>query len=127
MLNALSDSFINFGTEDFTTVGNLTQSSNANTKLLEAEQTRSHQRLLAHMNHADDIEQQLKIEERWSADDPRYMDALKFINNRTFICAVERLEGLVVQRLFELSKANLAATGAYIFKNIQQILFTEHT
>ena len=79
------------------------------------------------MNHADDIERQLKIEERWSADDPRYMDALKFINNRTFIGAVERLEGLVVQRLFELTKANLAATGAYIFKNIQQILFTEHT
>ena len=64
MLKALSDSFINFGTEDFTTVGNLTQSSNASTKVLEAEQTRSHRRLLAHMNHADEIERQLKIEER---------------------------------------------------------------
>ena len=123
-LKALSDSFINFGTEDFTTVGNLTQSSNASTKVLEAEQTRSHRRLLAHMNHADEIERQLKIKERWSEEDPHYLDALKFINNWTFIGAVERLEGLVMQRLFELSKANLAGTGAY-FLNIQQKCFTE--
>jgi hypothetical protein len=65
------------------------------------------------MNRADEIERQLKIEKRWSAEDPHYLDALKYINNRTFIGAVERLEGLVVQRLFELSKANLAATGVY--------------
>jgi hypothetical protein len=63
------------------------------------------------MNRADEIERQLKIEERWSAEDPHYLEALKYIDNRTFINAVERLEGLVVQRLFELSKANLAATG----------------
>ena len=69
------------------------------------------------MNRADDIERQLKIEKRWSSEDPRYLEALKYINNRTFIGAVERLEGLVVQRLFELSKANLAATGVYFFKN----------
>ena len=48
----------------------------------------------------------------------------QFINNRTFIGAVERLEGLVVQRLFELSKVNLVGTGAY-FLNIQQKCFTE--
>jgi hypothetical protein len=122
-LDALSGSFINFGSEDFTTIGNLTQSTQANAKLLEAEQTRSHRRLLAHMNHADEIERQLQIEERWSAEDPRYLDALKYINDRTFIGAVERLEGLVVQRLFELSKANLAATGVYF--SLQQKLLTE--
>ena len=111
--DALSSSFINFSTEDFTTAGTISQSSNANAKLLEAEQTRSHRRLLALMNRADEIERQLKIEERWSAEDPRYLEALKYINNRTFIGVVERLEGLVVQRLFELSKANLAATGVF--------------
>lgn len=111
----LSDSFINFSTEDFTTVGNLSQSSKTNAKLLEAEQTRSYRRLLAQMNRADEIERQIGIEERWSAEDPRYLEALKYISNRTFIGAVERLEGLVVQRLFELSKANLAATGVCVF------------
>ena len=68
------------------------------------------------MSHADEIEWQLGIKVRWSAEDPCYLDALKYINNCTFISAVERLEGLVVQRLFELSKANLASTNAYFFK-----------
>ena len=45
------------------------------------------------MNRADDIERQLKIEKRWSSEDPHYLEALKYINNRTFIGAVERLEG----------------------------------
>ena len=79
------------------------------------------------MNHADEIERQLKIEERWSAEDTRYLEALKYINNRTFIGVVERLEGLVVQRLFELSKANLAATGVFFLKKyIQPMVLTEN-
>ena len=113
-MDALSNPFINLSTDDFTTVGNLSKSSQANVKLLEAERTRSHWQLLAHMNHANETERQLGIEERWTSEDPRYADALNYINNRTFICAVEHLEGLVVQRLFELSKANLAATGVTI-------------
>ena len=109
----LSDTFINFSSGNFTSVSNLSQPSHANAKLLEAEKARSHQWLLAHMNHADQIEQQLRIEERWSAEDPHYLDALKYIGNRVFIGAVEHLEGLVMQRLFELLKANLAATGVF--------------
>ena len=74
------------------------------------------------MNRADETEQQLGIEERWTSEDPCYVDALNYINNQTFICAVECLEGLVVQRLFELSKANLAATGVFF---LQLKLLTE--
>ena len=77
------------------------------------------------MNHADETERQLGFEERWTPEDPRYVDALGYINNRTFIRAVERLEGLVVQRLFELSKANLAATGAYSHFVTKPKLLTE--
>ena len=36
---------------------------------------------------------------------------LEYSRQRQFIRAVEELENLVVQRLFELSKANLASTG----------------
>ena len=107
------------------TVGNLSQSSKTNAKLLEAEQTRSHQWLLAQMNHADEIEQQIGIEEHWSVEDPHYLDALKYIHNPTFIGVVEHLEGLVVQRLFELLKANLAATGVcFLLLSIHQMLLT---
>ena len=46
-------------------------------------------------------------------DHLRYVDVLSFLNNSAFIHVVEHLEGLVVQRLFELSKANLASTGGF--------------
>ncbi|KAG2044043.1 hypothetical protein BDR03DRAFT_930785 [Suillus americanus] len=52
------------------------------------------------------------------SSDPEYQEALKYLHNRQFICAVQHLEGLVVQRLFELAKANLAGTG---YKMRQQI------
>lgn len=39
------------------------------------------------------------------------MQAVRYSQERQFIRSVEELEGLVVRRLFELSKANLAGTG----------------
>lgn len=63
------------------------------------------------MNVADDHERRMEITERWTPNMPQYQDAVKYVKNREFIRAVEVLEGLVVQRLFELSKANLASTG----------------
>jgi hypothetical protein len=53
------------------------------------------------------------LDEQWSENDSEYQRTLKFIQNRTFIKAVDQLERLVVQRLFELSKANLAGTGTF--------------
>ncbi|KAI0249685.1 hypothetical protein BJV78DRAFT_1129325, partial [Lactifluus subvellereus] len=121
LLVSLSDaSFVNYTSQDFTAAGNLSQATRADVKTLEAERARIHRRLLAHMNHADETERQLKVETRWSPDDPRYVDALAYVNNRTFIRAVEHLEGLVVQRLFELSKANLASTGYKLRKHISK-------
>jgi hypothetical protein len=103
--------FVNFTADDFAGAGNLLKSSQANAKLLEAERARAHRRVLFHMGRVDETERQLGVETRWTPEDPRYIAALSFINNRTFIGVVEHLEGLVVQRLFELSKANLASTG----------------
>ena len=106
-------SLYKFWHRKFTTVSNLSQSSNAKVKLLEAERTRSHWQLPVHTNHADETKQQLGVKEHWTLEDPCYVDVLKYINNQTFICAVEHLEGLVMQRLFKLSKANLVATEMY--------------
>ena len=77
------------------------------------------------MNHADEIEWQIGIEECWSVEDPCYLDALKYIHNRPFIGVVECLEGLIVQRLFELLKANLAVTCVcFLLLSINQMLLT---
>lgn len=110
-LSALSqDTFLNFTGANFAN-GTLSQSSQANAKAQEAEQTRAHQQLLILLNHADETEQELGIEEQRTSKDLQYVDTLMYINNWTFIHVVECHEGLVVQQLFELLKANLATTG----------------
>ncbi|TFK60510.1 hypothetical protein BDN72DRAFT_730156, partial [Pluteus cervinus] len=53
----------------------------------------------------------LGIDTRWTPAEPRYQEVAKYIKNSDFIQMVEKVEGLVVQRLLELSKANLAETG----------------
>ena len=47
-------------------------------------------------------------------DRREYVQMLEYSQQRQFIRAVEELENLVVQRLFELSKANLASTGKVV-------------
>lgn len=70
---------------------------------------------LRKLQHAEeaaiDMERRLGITARWTDDSPEYKEAFAYVQNRRFIRAVEELERLVIQRLFELSKANLAGTG----------------
>ena len=69
----------------------------------------------------EDLEDQLGIEpmDRWTMDRCEYVQMLEYSQQRQFIRAVEELENLVVQRLFELSKANLASTGKVVSYTVQ--------
>ncbi|KAG2124824.1 hypothetical protein DEU56DRAFT_873221 [Suillus clintonianus] len=51
------------------------------------------------------------ISKRWMLSDPHYEQALEYSGQRRFIRVVEELEALVIQHLFELSKANLSSTA----------------
>jgi hypothetical protein len=75
------------------------------------ERKAAHRRLTLAMNVADDLERRMGLEKRWEKTDPLYQKALDRVQTREFTRVVDQLEGLVVQRLFELSKANLATTG----------------
>jgi hypothetical protein len=57
------------------------------------------------------LELRLDLGERWTTESPEYRKAMEYIQIRTYQRAVDRLEGLVVQRLFELTKANASQTG----------------
>ena len=59
----------------------------------------------------DAIEKALCIETRWKRDDAEYVKMLEYIDNRKFVRVVEELQGLVVSRLMELDKMNLAGSG----------------
>ncbi|KAI0059965.1 hypothetical protein BV25DRAFT_1808307, partial [Artomyces pyxidatus] len=65
-----------------------------------------------------DYEMRLDISERWLPTSPKYRRVVDYIKRKDFIIAVDTLEGLVVQRLFELAKANVAGTGYKLRKHI---------
>jgi len=67
------------------------------------------------MNVVEELEASLDIEVRWMPQSARYQDILEYTKRRQFIRAIKDLEGLIVQRLFELSKANLLSTGQLSF------------
>ncbi|KAG2150766.1 hypothetical protein DEU56DRAFT_869106 [Suillus clintonianus] len=74
------------------------------------------------LNVVADFERRHDIRQRWTPECPEYTTALKYFHERRFVRVVEELEGLVVQRLFELSKANLAGTGYKMRKYISKAI-----
>ncbi|KLO06443.1 hypothetical protein SCHPADRAFT_917527 [Schizopora paradoxa] len=71
---------------------------------------------------AADFEAKLGIDERWQPDFEEYQDACRSANELDYHYAVDRLEFLVVSRMFELSKLNRAGTGYKMRKHITKAL-----
>ena len=71
----------------------------------------------ARIGHAaqsvDDFERLLGITGtmRWQREGAEYVKILEYVNNKKFVRIVEELQGLVVSRLMELDKMNLAGSG----------------
>ncbi|KAI0751728.1 hypothetical protein C8Q80DRAFT_1098477 [Daedaleopsis nitida] len=74
------------------------------------------------MEAVDDIKRRMGLTERMAEDSPVYREAYSYYMNRRFIRAVEALERLVIQRLFELSKANLSGTGYKLRRQISNAI-----
>lgn len=64
--------------------------------------------------HRDVLAMELKmgVDSQWQSDTPAYIETLKYIAERDYQVALEKLHGLVVQRLFELHSMNISQTGA---------------
>ncbi|KDQ59627.1 hypothetical protein JAAARDRAFT_126899 [Jaapia argillacea MUCL 33604] len=57
------------------------------------------------------LENQLSIEGQWAVDSVEYKEVKEKLREREYQKALDELERLVVQRLFELSKLNVSGTG----------------
>jgi hypothetical protein len=57
------------------------------------------------------IEGQLEIQHRWTSTTPEYIAIVQNMTVRDYRKALDHLERLVVQRLFELAKLNMSRTG----------------
>ncbi|KAK7022491.1 hypothetical protein R3P38DRAFT_2532722 [Favolaschia claudopus] len=76
------------------------------------------------MAMVQDMEQKMGIEDRWFWMDEEYKKAAELVVTRTYRLAVNRLEELVVRRLFELAKMNMSGTGYKLRKHIAKALQT---
>lgn len=65
------------------------------------------------LNEIVALELKMGISRRWQPADPEYVEANRYTNERKYHRALDNLQRLVIQRLFELNKLNIAATGMY--------------
>ncbi|OAX36990.1 hypothetical protein K503DRAFT_647944, partial [Rhizopogon vinicolor AM-OR11-026] len=114
--------FLSYTPTDFTPTQGLHKSVQAVARAQEAERSAAYRRLVLEMNAVDDLERRMGITERWTREQDEYKHALNSLMNRRFIHVVEHLEGLVVKRLFELAKANLAGTGYKLRQHISNAI-----
>ncbi|KAI0040590.1 hypothetical protein FA95DRAFT_1502613 [Auriscalpium vulgare] len=84
----------------------------------EAERRAAVAKLSLAQNVVADLERRLGLPEPWTAETPEYQRNLGILQRTQFDKAVDHLEGLVVQRLFELAKANISGTGYKMRKHI---------
>ena len=61
-----------------------------------------------------ELERKLNISARWKPGDVEWQSAGQLVANREYQRALDRLEGLVVAQIFELSKMNRAGTGKFL-------------
>jgi hypothetical protein len=71
----------------------------------------THRQWSAINEEASRIEEALGIETCWMPDSKEYKEAVVLLNQRKYRRALDNLERLVVQRLFELMKLGMSGVG----------------
>ena len=66
-----------------------------------------------------ELEVKLSVDLRWSPECPEWKSAALLVGKRRYQRCLDELEGLIVSRMFELTKMNMSQTGMYFL--------TEHT
>lgn len=57
------------------------------------------------------LEMKLGVVKRWTPDDEEWKSASTLVGHRRYQRCLDTLEGLIVSRMFELAKMNIAGTG----------------
>lgn len=86
-------------------------SQTSTTKRLETARRRAREQVTRLDLELEALEMKLDLDTQWDALNPQFQSTLKYINKRAHICALNNLQCLVVQRLFELHRLNLTGIG----------------
>lgn len=79
----------------------------ASTRKAEKRRVDAESRVAMHRRAALDLEEVLQIDRSWNSTDTKYKEVEEYIQKREFYQCLSKLQGLVVQRLFELQKARV--------------------
>jgi hypothetical protein len=60
------------------------------------------------------LEVRMGILDRWSPPNDKWKQAVAMVGKRRYQRCLDSLEGLVVARMFELTKMNMSQTGAWL-------------
>ena len=71
-----------------------------------------------YMDYVHELERKLVIQIPWAPDSDEWIAAREKVQLREYQKAVDRLESLVVARIFELSKMNKSQTGTLSIINV---------
>ncbi|KAJ7826212.1 hypothetical protein B0H14DRAFT_2368292, partial [Mycena olivaceomarginata] len=69
-----------------------------------------------------ELERQLDIADRWTTASPRWVSTTVAIKKRKYLLALDVLELLIVECIFELTKMNQSQTGYKMRKHIAKVL-----
>ncbi|KAJ6494103.1 hypothetical protein C8R47DRAFT_974936 [Mycena vitilis] len=76
------------------------------------------------VNSVQDMERKMNVERRWTKESSEWKKAAELVSTRRYRQAVNKLEELVVKRLFELTKMNMCTTGYKLRRHIAKALQT---
>ncbi|KAL6308620.1 hypothetical protein BKA93DRAFT_815267 [Sparassis latifolia] len=102
---------------------NYAQDARYTLRLETARRTAMHELTVA-IAAVGDLEMKLGIDEPWTAEHPKYQETLSYVRHRQFHRALDKVQQLVVQRLLELSKANMAGMGYKLRTSIGRAIKT---
>ncbi|KAJ7065958.1 hypothetical protein B0H15DRAFT_958433 [Mycena belliarum] len=69
-----------------------------------------------------DLEVRMGLVHRWVPDSEEWREAAIMVQRRRYQRALDELQGLIVARLFELTKMNMSGTGYKLRKHIAKAL-----
>jgi len=81
------------------------------TRHLETERRYANEQRITVLKEVVAMEVKMSITTRWHPSTPEYINALRYMGRRDYEKAVDNLQRLVVQRLFELHKMNQSMNG----------------
>ncbi|KAF7976738.1 hypothetical protein HWV62_5710 [Athelia sp. TMB] len=116
--NRVSNMFTNTNFHDVTNYGANTRA----TARLEADRRAAMDQQLVAIRAVNDLEAKLGITTRWTPAHLEYRDTINYMRQRDYHRALDSIQQLVVQRLFELSKANMSGLGYKLRDSIWRAL-----